>query len=76
MFVTTVGDHRIDVSYVNMAVPGSPFTARAWEASKVIVSGIRAGRVGKENSFNSKLLYNKQRQLSPGILWGQSTLYS
>ena len=53
-YLLLLGDHRIDVSYVNMAVPGSPFTARAWEASKVIVSGVRAGRVGKANSFNSK----------------------
>ena len=48
------GDHRVDISYVNMTIPGSPFTARAWDASKVVVTGMKPGRVAKPNTFNSK----------------------
>ena len=48
------GDYKIDVKYRDQPIPGSVFTAKAWDASTVIVSNIRPGRIGKPNYFNGK----------------------
>jgi len=51
--VSAVGDHQIDVSYFGQTVQSSPFTAKVWDASKVIVAPIAAARVGVQSSFCS-----------------------
>ena len=56
MFVLHVsGEHKIELRYFGQVVPGSPFTAKAWDASKVAVSNISPGRIGKPSHFSSKL---------------------
>ena len=49
-----VGEYSIEVTYFGQPVTGSPFTAKAWDMNKVIVSNIVQGRVGLQSSFNSK----------------------
>ena len=62
-----VGDHRIEIKYHGLQIQNSPCTARAWDASRVVVSGIKAGRIAKPYNFNSKrstcLLYNQMKSL-------------
>ena len=52
--VLFLGDYKVDVKYRNQAIPGSVFTAKAWDASAVIVTNIRPGRMGKPNYFNGE----------------------
>ncbi len=49
-----VGEYRVDVAYHGLQIPGSPFTARAWDASKVVVSGVKTGRISKPYFFHSE----------------------
>ncbi|XP_040577055.1 filamin-A [Lepeophtheirus salmonis] len=44
---TTVGDHQVDVKMADLHVQGSPFTVKAYDASKVEVSNITSGVIGK-----------------------------
>ena len=59
-----VGDHRIEIKYHGLQIQNSPSTARAWDASRVVVSGIKAGRIAKPYNFNSKRsIYRLFRQM-------------
>ena len=46
----------MEMLYFGQLVPGSPFIAKAWDASKVNVSNISPGRIGKPSYFKSKIL--------------------
>ena len=46
----------ISVLYFDQPICGSPFTAKAWNASAVTVSGMKAGCIGKLVTFNGKLM--------------------
>jgi filamin len=54
---TEVGDHVIEISYAGQVITGSPFTARAYDADKVVVSQTKTGIVGKPVSFHGMSLY-------------------
>ncbi|CAH1781771.1 unnamed protein product [Owenia fusiformis] len=46
-----VGLHNIEVQYAELAIPGSPFSSKAYDASAVKVSSIPDGIVGKPDMF-------------------------
>lgn len=46
-----VGLYNISITYGCRAVSGSPFTARAWDVSKVVVADVGMGLVGCRSSF-------------------------
>jgi len=46
------GEYKIDVSFHGQEIYGSPFTAKAWDINKVIVSNVTAGKVGETSTFN------------------------
>lgn len=48
------GIHRIDVDYAGEPVPGSPFFAKSYDSSKVVVRGICDGVVGRRCSFTGE----------------------
>ena len=48
------GDYKVDVRYREQPIPGSVFTAKAWDASAVVVSNIRPGRMGRPSYFNGE----------------------
>lgn len=50
-----LGDYIIEISCFGLPIPASPFTAKAWDVSKVVVSNVTAGRVGCQSMFNSKI---------------------
>lgn len=52
---TEVGDYQIVINYAGQEIPHSPFTARAYDADKVLVSQTKTGIVGKPVSFHGKL---------------------
>ncbi|XP_023932625.1 filamin-C [Lingula anatina] len=47
-----VGDYQVNVLYSGTHIPGSPFLTRACDPSKVQVSNVGPGRVGKPTTFN------------------------
>jgi hypothetical protein len=48
------GDHQIEIIYFGQPIPGSPFVAKVWDPTKVIVSPIPSGCVGIPSTFCSK----------------------
>lgn len=51
MYLT--GDYKVDISYFGQPIPNSPFTVKAWDASKVIVTDVATSHVGSLTAFNS-----------------------
>lgn len=45
------GNHRVDINFANQPVPGSPFTVKVYDPSKVIVRGIDDGVVSQRANF-------------------------
>lgn len=45
------GDYQIDVCYFGQSVPSSPFCAKVWDASKVVVAPIASARVCVQSTF-------------------------
>jgi filamin len=43
----SVGDHQVEVKMGDVQVQGSPFVIKAFDVSKVVVSNISNGFVGK-----------------------------
>jgi len=54
--VVYTGDHQIDVHYFGQPIPSSPFVAKVWDASKVVVAPIACARVGVQSAFCSKCI--------------------
>ncbi|XP_069103435.1 filamin-A-like isoform X2 [Argopecten irradians] len=46
-----VGDHRIDLKYMGNEVDGSPFTAKAYDTSAIVITPLRNGLVGSSFDF-------------------------
>ena len=44
----------IKLAYNGMAVPGSPFSSKAYDTSAIVVSPISSGVTGKATEFTSK----------------------
>jgi len=51
-----VGDYQIDVCYFGQSVPSSPFCAKVWDASKVVVAPIASARVCVQSTFCSMFI--------------------
>ena len=51
------GIHRIDVDYAGEPVPGSPFFAKSYDSSRVVVRGICDGVVGRRCSFTGEYTF-------------------
>jgi len=49
-----LGDHSVEVKVDGVHVEGSPFLIKAYDASKVRVTDINTGFVGKPVNFNSE----------------------
>lgn len=54
-----LGDHSVEVKVDGIHVEGSPFLVKAYDASKVRVTDINTGFVGKPVNFNSKHIFFK-----------------
>lgn len=52
-----IGDHSVEVKIDGVHVEGSPFLVKAYDASKVRVTDINTGFVGKPVNFNSEYFY-------------------
>lgn len=52
-----LGDHSVEVKVDGIHVEGSPFLVKAYDASKVRVTDINTGFVGKPVNFNSKCMF-------------------
>nr|AAT94420.1 RH35908p [Drosophila melanogaster] len=48
---TTVGGHSINVEYNGFAVQGTPFLAKSYDASKVVVGSVSRGTMGRPVQF-------------------------
>ncbi|XP_055380209.1 filamin-A isoform X2 [Condylostylus longicornis] len=48
---TNVGGHTINVEYNGFAVQGTPFTAKAYDASRVVVGNVSKGTLGRPVQF-------------------------
>jgi len=46
-----VGDHQVDICYFGQTIPSSPFVAKVWDASKVVVAPITSARAGVQSAF-------------------------
>lgn len=55
LHVCVLGDHTIEINCFGLLIPQSPFTAKAWDVSKVVVSNVTNGRVGCQSTFNSMI---------------------
>jgi filamin len=53
-FLIYLGDHSIEVKLAGSHVEGSPFLLKAYDATKVKVTDINSGPVGKPVYFSSK----------------------
>jgi len=53
IIVIIAGDYQIDVCYFGQTVPSSPFVAKVWDASKVVVAPIALARCGVQSVFCS-----------------------
>jgi len=47
------GEYRVEICCFEQPIPNSPFTAHASDISKVVVSNVTTGIVGKASSFCS-----------------------
>lgn len=54
IFVNYLGDHSVEVKVDGIHVDGSPFLVKAYDSSKVRVTDINTGFVGKPVNFNSE----------------------
>lgn len=52
-----LGDHSVEVKVDGIHVEGSPFLVKAYDASKVRVTDINTGFVGKPVNFNSENIF-------------------
>ena len=59
------GDHQIDICYFGQSIPDSPFCAKVWDASKVVVAPITSARVGLQSSFCSTFISNARVRHKP-----------
>lgn len=57
MLCFCIGDHSVEVKIDGVHVEGSPFLVKAYDASKVRVTDINTGFVGKPVNFNSEYFY-------------------
>ena len=48
------GNHLVDVTYDNMALPGSPFTSKAYDVNAIVIQPIAGGSVGNHVEFTGK----------------------
>ena len=48
------GPHTIDVCCFGAAVKGNPFVARAYDVSRVSVTGLRMAQVGEKSHFDGE----------------------
>ena len=62
------GDHQIDICYFGQSIPDSPFCAKVWDASKVVVAPITSARVGLQSSFCSTFISNARVRHKPNKL--------
>ena len=46
-----LGTYRVDIEYAGFIVPGSPFFVKTFDPTKVMVTGVKDGVVGKQSSF-------------------------
>lgn len=53
-----VGGHTITVEYNGHPVAGTPFVAKAYDASRVFVGPVPQGSVGQSLHFTGKLMPN------------------
>lgn len=49
-----LGDHAIEIKYADVPIHGSPFVVKAYDATKVRVTDVNNGVVGKFVFFSSK----------------------
>ena len=54
-FSYALGDHAVEVKYGDLPIYGSPFVAKAYDSTKVLVTDVRNGVVGKSVYFNSNI---------------------
>ena len=59
-FFFILGDHRIKVTYRDTEVEGSPFVAKAYDTSAIVVTPLQDGMVGSPVVFTSQ--YINQRK--------------
>jgi hypothetical protein len=57
VFLIFIGDHSVEVKVDGIHVEGSPFLVKAYDASKVRVTDINTGFVGKPVNFNSENIF-------------------
>lgn len=50
------GDHKISIMYRDTEIEGSPFTAKAYDTSAIMVSPLQDGLVGSPVEFTSQYL--------------------
>ena len=48
-----LGDHKIEVKYLDIPIKDSPFLCQVWDHNQIVVSGIAPARVAKACFFNS-----------------------
>lgn len=48
------GDHSVEIKYADLAIHGSPFTVKAYDSTKVRVTDVNNGVVGKFVYFSSE----------------------
>lgn len=53
LYVRLIGEYKVDVVYFGQPISNSPFTVKAWDSSKVIVTDIASSNVGSQSSFKS-----------------------
>lgn len=79
---TEIGNHRLEVIYDGVAISGSPFEIKAYDASKIVVSEVKGSEVNKpceftidagyagegqlEIAINDGLIKNQVKQIRPG----------
>lgn len=77
-----IGNHRLEVIYDGVAISGSPFEIKVYDASKIVVSEIKGSEVNKpcefsidagnagegqlEIAINDGLIKNQVKQIRPG----------
>ena len=55
-FFYILGDHRIKVTYRDTEVEGSPFVAKAYDTSAIVVTPLQDGMVGSPVVFTSQYI--------------------
>lgn len=52
--IRIVGDHSIEIKYADLPIHGSPFVVKAYDSTKVRVTDVNNGVVGKFIFFSSE----------------------